>query len=345
MFETSEVMRLPVSLPQPSRLLPRRFGAWIGGVLSLALFAVAAFVMGRVASELRFADLAAAIRETRGDRVATAAIATFFSYLALVGYDWLALKRMRVSAPPKTVAMAALAGNAFSFTLGLPLLTGAAARYWVYAKAALTAGHVAQITLFATLTFWLGMTGLLGLGLLFAAGPLASLDHAPVAVHVLFGAALVGVLCGYCAWVAGGRRRLRLLGGSLELPGPRIMLAQIALGVADIGCAAAALYALLPEESQALGFPAIAALYVVAALAGGVSHAPGGVGVFEAFMLGVLRAPSQESLLAALLLFRAIYYFVPFILAAILLAAQGGGHRFADVSDALRKTLRRRSVA
>ena len=109
----------------------------------------------------------------------------------------------------------------------------------------------------------------------------------------------------------------------------------------DIGCAAAALHALLPLESQGLDFTAFAAIYVFAALVGAISHAPGGVGVFEAVMLGAVPAPSQEAMLAALLLFRAIYYLIPFALALILLGSREGAGRWSGLVDAFRKTAAR----
>jgi len=62
--------------------------------------------------------------------------------------------------------------------------------------------------------------------------------------------------------------------------------------------------------------------------------------VFEAFMLGVLHAPSQESLLAALLLFRIIYYIVPFSIATLLIARRGGSNRYTELREVFRRVLR-----
>jgi len=123
------------------------------------------------------------------------------------------------------------------------------------------------------------------------------------------------------------------------------MATRLFLGVADIGCAAATLYVLLPPESQSLGFVAFAAIYVFAALVGAASHAPGGVGVFEAVMLGVIPAPSKEALLAALLLFRAIYYLLPFALAVVLLGFQRGFGDWRSLIEVFRRTAERRGAS
>ena len=314
----------------------------IGAIASLVLFALAAIVIGRALGHMRFADLAAAITQTHGAALLEALCLTGLSYVALTGYDIAALRQAGARAPLGAIALASFASNAFSFTLGFPLLTGAAVRYWVYARAALTARQIANITIVVSLTFWLGMASVLGLGLFFAAEPLAAIDHLPPLANFFLGAAVLGIAR---LLLRHGRRSprrsLRLWGRVIGLPGARTALLQLALGVLDIGCAAAALHALLPLESQGLDFKAFAAIYVFAALVGAISHAPGGVGVFEAVMLGAVPAPSQEAMLAALLLFRAIYYLIPFALALILLGSREGAGRWSGLVDAFRKTAAR----
>ncbi len=64
------------------------------------------------------------------------------------------------------------------------------------------------------------------------------------------------------------------------------------------------------------------------------SHAPGGLGVFEATMLDAVGVPSDQ-LLASLLLFRGIYYLVPFILAMALLGAYEAVRRWRSLREAM----------
>ena len=53
---------------------------------------------------------------------------------------------------------------------------------------------------------------------------------------------------------------------------------------------------------------------------GVVSHVPGGVGVFEASVTALLSGAGRADLLAALLLYRAIYNLLPFCLSLAMLA-------------------------
>ncbi len=340
---TMEAAGLPEALePEAREILPHNVRGWIGAAVSLALFAGAVFFLGRIIVHLRYEEFIAALKATSAQRLFFGVAATLVSYAALLGYDLLALHVLDRRPPLRVTGLASLAGNAFSFTLGFPLLTGVATRYWIYSKAGLTGREVVTITLFATLTFWLGMAALATIGLVFGAASLAELDHLPWYVHVGGGILLALGLCAYGSFVAGKPRVLRLFGGALRVPGPRVFLGQLAVGIADFGGAALTIYAFLPPETQTVGPLALGAVYVAAAIMGGASHAPGGIGVFEAFMLGVLYAPSQESLLAALLLFRLVYYLIPFSLATLLIARQGGNNRWAELREVFRRLLRGR---
>jgi uncharacterized membrane protein YbhN (UPF0104 family) len=332
-------------LPEARRLLPEGLGGWLSAILSVALFGGALFFLGRIIAHVRVEEFVAALRATSVPRLLFGCAATLASYVALLGYDLLALHVLERRPPLRVTGLASLAGNAFSFTLGFPLFTGVATRYWIYGKVGLTAREVVTITLFATLTFWLGMTALAAIGLVFGAASLASIDHLPWPANVAAGLLLAGGLWAYGVFISGKSRVLRFFGGSLQLPGRRVFFGQLAVGIADFGGAAATIYALLPPETQMIGPPALAALYVAAAIMGGASHAPGGIGVFEAFMLGVLHAPSEESLLAALLLFRIIYYLIPFSLATLLVAMQGGKNRYAELREVFGRMLRRRGAS
>jgi uncharacterized membrane protein YbhN (UPF0104 family) len=102
------------------------------------------------------------------------------------------------------------------------------------------------------------------------------------------------------------------------LPGGPLTLLQIAIGIVDLGFCALAMYVLVPDEPN-LGFVVVAVIFVSATLLGFASHSPGGLGVFDAAMLVGLWQMDREELLAGMLLFRLLYYIVPFVISVILL--------------------------
>src|SRR6185312_10022831 len=82
-----------------------------------------------------------------------------------------------------------------------------------------------------------------------------------------------------------------------------------------------AMYMLLPDEPN-IGFVTLAVIFVTSTMLGFASHAPGGLGVFDAAMLVALWQFDKEDLLAGLLLFRLLYYIVPFALSLLILGGR-----------------------
>jgi uncharacterized membrane protein YbhN (UPF0104 family) len=100
-------------------------------------------------------------------------------------------------------------------------------------------------------------------------------------------------------------------------------LLQIAVSLADWILSGAALFVLLPT-AHPLSFFAFFGLFILGQIAALIAQVPGGLGVFEAVMLATLVPPfSAGALFGALLAYRVIYFFLPLVLAAILLGARG----------------------
>jgi uncharacterized membrane protein YbhN (UPF0104 family) len=60
------------------------------------------------------------------------------------------------------------------------------------------------------------------------------------------------------------------------------------------------------------------AIFIAATLLGFASHTPAGLGVFDAAFLIGLGNNEKEPLVAALLMFRMLYHFLPFVFALLL---------------------------
>jgi uncharacterized membrane protein YbhN (UPF0104 family) len=81
------------------------------------------------------------------------------------------------------------------------------------------------------------------------------------------------------------------------------------------------MFMLIPHEPH-IGFITLAVIFVSATLLGFASHSPGGLGVFDAAMLVGLWQFDKEQLLAGLLLFRLLYYIIPFSLSLLILGGR-----------------------
>jgi len=305
----------------------------LGAAASLLIIAVSTALFVRALLRVDLNKFEAAFAATSANQIMLAFGFTALSYLALTGYDGLALRHLKVKIPYGLTALASFASYAVSFTLGFPLVTGGAVRYWLYAPAGLTAGKVAGLTIVAGITFWLGMGFIVGVGFISAADAVAEIDDLHPLANRLIGLVAIGALIAYLGWVASMRWRGVSAFGNLKLPGPALTLGQMALGVADVCSACAALYVLLPKTAK-IGYPTFATLYSLAAMLGIASHSPGGLGVFEATILQGVDAPEGE-LLVSLLMFRGIYYLAPFIGAMALLGGVEAIRRWRSIREAM----------
>ena len=302
--------------------------------LSVGIFILAIVVVGRTFTQISVGELRNAVAATSGEQIAMALLLTAVSFLALTGYDALALRQLRLRVPYPTTALASFTSYAISFTLGFPLITAGTVRYWIYSGKGLSAGKVASLTVIAGLTFWLGMALLLGIGFAVRADGVSHLDHLDPILNRLIGAGVILTLVVYLVWASQGHRHATIQGFKLELPGFWLTTGQLCLGLVDLCAAAGVLFVLLPPP-RAIDYLTFVTIYVFGSLLGIASNAPGGIGVFEATMLKTVPAPSEAALFASLLLFRIIYYLVPFVLALALLGAHESFKRWKVLRAAM----------
>ena len=310
----------------------------LGFLVSLLIFGLAVFLLIRTLETLDLARIQTALAKTTSRQIGLAIVCSTISYLALTGYDAVAMRQLRLKVPYRTIALGSFAAYAISFVLGFPLITGGTVRYWVYSRVGLTPGKVASLTLIASITFWLGMALVLGLALSLQPAAIANLDHLATSLNFLLGIGVLAAIMGYLAFVSLRRRRMRVRGLRLELPGFVLTCFQIVLGLIDLCGASAALFFLLPV-GHGINYILFVALYVFACLLGIASNAPGGIGVFELTMLHVVSVPSADSVLASLLIFRVVYYFLPFLLALALLGAHEGALRWRSLREAMAQSV------
>lgn len=294
----------------------------IGVFLSLAIIAVAAVVLVHMLRDIKVDEVIAALKAIERKHIAAAAIFVAGGYCTLTFYDWFALRTIgHLEIPYRIAALSGFTSYSIGHNIGATVFTGGAVRYRIYSGYGLTAIEVAKICFIAGLTFWLGNATVLGLGVFHSPQAAGWLDQLPDWTNRCIAVAILLVLAAYLGWVWTAPREIGRGEWKVRLPrGPSTLL-QICIGILDLGCCALAMYMLLPDEPN-IGFVTLAVVFVSATMLGFASHAPGGIGVFDAAMLVALWQFDKEDLLAGLLLFRLLYYFVPFIIALIILGTR-----------------------
>jgi uncharacterized membrane protein YbhN (UPF0104 family) len=291
----------------------------IGFALSLTIFVVAVVVLYHILRDIDPDELVAAIKRTDRSTILIAGCFVAAGYVTLTFYDLFALRAIgRCELPYWIAALGGFTSYAVGHSVGASVFSGGAVRYRIYSAWGLSVIEVTKICFIAGLTFWLGNVTVLGLGILYTPEAAQAIDQLPLWVNRAFALLLLALLAAYVTWVWVKPRVIGRDEWQLKLPGGPLTLLQIAIGIVDLACCAAAMYMLMPNQPN-VGFVTAAVIFVAATLLGFASHAPGGLGVFDAAMLVALYQFNKEELLAGLLLFRLLYYVIPFVLSLFVL--------------------------
>ena len=284
----------------------------VGVLLSVTIIAVAAVALYHTLRDINFDEVVDAIAAVEKHDVARAALFVAGGYFTLTFYDLFALRTIgRADVPYRVAALAGFTSYAVGHNIGASAFTGGAVRYRIYSAYGLSAIDVAKVCFVAGLTFWLGNATVLGLGIVIAPQAASAIDQLPPLANQVLALAILGILATYVAWVWRTPRAVGRHNWLVTLPNGPLTLLQIGVGIVDLSCCAAAMYMLVPDEPY-IGFVTLAVIFVSSTLLGFASHSPGGLGVFDAAMLVALWQFDTEDLVAGLLLFRLLYYLVPF---------------------------------
>ncbi len=290
------------------------------GLTSLAILMSLAFLvvaLGNVAQDIDYAEMTKALRRMPASAIALSLCATAISFAALVGRDACALRYVDARVSSRALLIAGFCGSALGNAVGFGALTAAAVRTRIYGAVGVRADDVGRLLAFILAGFAIGLAGVGGLAGLVKAEPAgALLGWPPLLIRTASLLALAVV-----AWllVVGAPARIRLAGMTLERPSRGMLAAQLALTAIRLGGAAIALWVFLPSSS--VDFVTFAAVFSAATALAAVTHIPAGFGVFEIVVLWAFRGrATSESLAAALVAYRFVYYLLPLVLSAIAFA-------------------------
>jgi len=303
----------------------------IGYTISLCLFVVAMVILHRELRHYHYRDIVAEFKQVRPAFLALAASLTALDYLVLVGYDALALRYIRRRLEWSKIALASFIGYVFSHNM--TIVGGSTARYRIYSALGVSASEVARLVVFCGLTFWLGFFAVSGTVFLFEGQAIPEALYIPFVTVRPLGVIFLAPVLAYMLATAFRRRPIRLRGWEFFVPSIPISAGQIAIASVDWLLACGVLYTLLPAAVK-LTFVEFIGVFMLAQAVGLLSYVPGGLGVFETVILLLLSDKVEKSaIVSSLVLYRFIYYLLPFGLATSLLAV----HELASKRHVLKR--------
>ncbi|WP_424139231.1 phosphatidylglycerol lysyltransferase domain-containing protein [Roseomonas chloroacetimidivorans] len=298
-------------------------------VFGLILLVGALYVVQREFRHLSVADVGQALEATPSGRLWVAGGWTLIAYAVLTIYDRLGSVYAGKPISYLRTSLASFCAYTLAHNLGFAAVSGAAVRYRFYAAWGLTPVEIAKVIAFTSLTFGLGGFALGGLVLFLEPTVLPWVGEEQLIPEWTAQALAIVMWVIVSAYVVLSRfwPHFRIFGHQIDLPGFRMALAQVTLASVDVAVTAAIFYCLLPE-APGLTFWKFLGIYIAAYTAGLAASVPGGLGVFDGFILLSLEPYlSSAQVIGAVLLFRLFYYIVPLFLAGGLFAAFEIGQR------------------
>lgn len=286
-------------------------------LIGLVLFIFALWVLNRTLGENSYRQIFRYMSEFPRERILGAIGLTAASYGLLTLYDHLALRYLKRSIGPVRVSLASFISYCFSRNIGFALLTGGSIRYRFYSAWGLSAEEVARLISFAAITFSLGLLTMGGALLVLSPAPLPELPF-PVRAFTSIGAMALCLTIAYFLFILLRTQPLKIRTWEVPLPTPPQALAQLVVGSLDWVLKASILFYLLSGIIP-LSLPAFLEIYLLAQIVATVSHVPGGLGVFETVVVLLIPDFAAPDLLASLMVYRGVYFLLPFATAILLL--------------------------
>lgn len=300
----------------------RRVARVLKILVSIFLLVVALWIIRDVLREYRLHQVTTDLHLIAVPRLVLALLFTVFGYLALAGYDMVALRYIGRSLPWRRVLPVAFASYAVANSAPVSILTGGGIRYHLYARLGLGAADTARIAAFDVVTYVVGLFTIGGLVFVGVATPVPGEFHIPLATTRPVGVIFLALLAVYLLVCAFRREPFRLWRWVLLPPTLRVAGAQVVVSSLDWLLSGAALYILFPATAG-LTFPGFLGVFLLAQIVALLSPLPGGLGVFEAILLLLLPTERRPPVvLASLLIYRVIYYLLPLLAAATLLGVR-----------------------
>lgn len=285
---------------------------WARPLIVVGVLALAAFLLQRTFRSYDAADILKSVLAVSPARFATICAFALGSYVCLTAFDTLGVRYAGAKLPYWRIAIVSMTSLSLGHSIGFAALSSGAIRYRLYSRLGLGIEQVAKVILLCAITVALGLSTTLSAGLLLrpdVAERIAGLGQREV---LGLGMLTVSVPVIYLTLAATLRGSLRVRSWSFRMPPLPVAFGQVLIGPLNFAMVAACLYSALSDRST-IDYLDVLAAYTLANLASLLAHVPGGLGVIEAVVAFLL--PGSD-VIGALILFRVVYFLIPFMLGA-----------------------------
>src|SRR5690606_37475777 len=231
-------------------------------------------------------------------------ILAFLNLMTLMCFDQLAITYIGAKVSRLRVAAVALISYILNLNFGA-ILGSVGVRYRLYSRIGVQPLKIHLIVIFSSLSNWVAYLFIFGLIILISP-PIFLSMLTPSLVKLI---ALVGLTISFLYLMACFKGLSFNINNSLfKLPSIKLGIAQVLLGCLQWSLQGLMIYQLFNFFNIPFGYYEVLATFLVAAIAGVLTHIPSGLGVLESDFLSLTPQYFHPLLLACLVCFRAIFY-------------------------------------
>ncbi len=285
-------------------------------ILTWLFFIAVAVLLVVYAQKVDWQEVWSVIRDYNRTALLSAVGLVVVSYLLYGCYDLLGRAYCGHRLAKRQVMLVSFICYAFNLTLST-WVGGIGMRYRLYSRLGLPGSTITRIFSLSITTNWLGYI-LLG-GVIFTVGVVDLPAHwyiRDTTLRVIGGVLLLMIAVYLWACAFAKRRHMTIKGQKLVLPSWRFALLQMLISSANWMAMGAIIWLLLGQQ---VNYFFVLGVLLVSSIAGVIVHIPAGIGVLEAVFIALLAGEhaSQGTIIAALLAYRVLYFFIPLALATV----------------------------
>ena len=286
---------------------------WLKRCLTLAFFALVTWLVVSQARAVEWQQVLEAMRDYSTRALFSAVGLAAASYLLYSCFDLIGKLYTGHQLSKPVVMLVTAVSYAFNLNLG-SWVGGIAFRYRLYSLLGLSNGAVTRVMSLSMLANWTGY--MLLAGAVFAFQPPRLPEGWAISASGLrwVGLGLLLTATAYAGLCALSKTRsFNVRGHTIELPSLPMALVQMAMGASNWLLMSGIIFVLLQHQIQ---FTAVISVLLLAAVAGVITHVPANLGVLEAVFVALLsHVVAAPELLAALVVYRLLYFLIPLVLA------------------------------